>query len=435
MRTAFLFPGQGSYLPGLLSDLLPDFPDARATLDDIDRTCAESGHPAVSRLLTDPQAPTLDDLVVQRSAELDLALVAGALTVARILREATSGPDVVVGHSVGEISALAIAGALTVTDAVRVVAARTAALRGPTAPAGGMTAVSVGERRAEHLVGLIDSPSLVLATDNGPDQCVVSGTEADLAAVRRVAEAAEVRSVRLRAAAPFHNPMLRDAATALARTCAEIPMSAPALPVYSPILGRYVRTTEDVRAVVDRHLLQPVRFYDALLRLHHDGVRRYVESGGREILAGLVRTGLPAGVQTVAPLRQRCTSAEFRAQLGATAPEPDPARVAPAAHVRAARPESPAAPENLIGRLRTVYAEVLGYPAELLDDDVDLEADLGIDSIKQIEAFRTARQRLGIAEPPPDLRITSYTTLVELAEVLRDLADGNGHRRTTEVGR
>ncbi|MEV6560915.1 acyltransferase domain-containing protein [Nocardia sp. NPDC051756] len=429
-RTAFMFPGQGSYVPGILATLISEFPSARKTLDQIDEMCDEHGHAPVSRLLTDPAAASLDDLIADRSPDLDVALFAGNIVTYRILVETGLHADVVVGHSLGEVSAFTAAGALTVRDATRLVFDRTTALRGCSIPDGGMVALAVGSRRATHLTGLIDDPSTVLAVDNGPDQSVISGPSAALTEAEHIAAAAGIQATRLRAIHPFHNRLLRDAAETLARSFAGIPVAEPKIPVYSPVLGRYVQSAEDVRAWVERHMTQPVLFYDGLLRLYRDGVRRFVESGGRDTLTTLVPACLPAAAATIAPLRRRCSAAEFRrAADGTVQVEAVPATAPAAESANGHRPTSttdepadlPAADE-LFEQIRQIYADALGYPVDLLDADIDLEADLGIDSIKQIEAFRLARQRFGLPEPPAEVRVTSYSTLTELAELLRRLA-------------
>ncbi|WP_405164649.1 acyltransferase domain-containing protein [Nocardia sp. NBC_01499] len=439
-RTAFMFPGQGSYVPGLLANLINEFPSARKTLDHIDEACDEHGHAPVSRLLIDRDAASLDDLVADRSPDLDVALFSSGIVTYRILVEAGLHADVVVGHSLGEVSAFTAAGALTVRDATRLVLARTAALRDISSLDGGMIALAVGSARARHLTGFIDEPSAVVAVDNGPDQCVISGSTTALVMVEQLAAAAGIRATRLRAAKPFHNRLLRDAAEAFARAVDDIAVAEPKIPVYSPVLGRYVQSAEDIRAWVARHLTKPVLFYDGLLRLYRDGVRHYVESGGRDTLTSMVPACLPAAAETIAPLRQRYSAVQFRQAIGSGDAVPAPAAnpvanpvVNPVAEAtNGSAPTSTDAPaalpaaDELFAQIRQIYADALGYPVDLLDADVDLEADLGIDSIKQIEAFRLARQRFGLPEPPAEVRVTSFSTLTELAELLRTLADRTG---------
>lgn len=412
-------------------------------LEEVDAVCEERGRAPISRLLVDRDAPSPDDLLIARPADLDLAMFASAMAAFAALGAAGVRPDVVVGHSFGEMSALTAAGALGIADMTRAVCIRSEVLRRVQPPAGGMVALSLDLRRTTHLVGFLDEPNLVVAVDNGPEQCVVSGPTAALDNLQRFAQAAGVRAIRLRAAYPFHNPLLREANEAMNAELAEVPISAPRIPVYSPLHGGYLRSADEVRAMTQQHLLRPVMFYDGLLRLHRDGVRTFVESGGRETLTALLPSCLPRGVKAVAPLRRRCTAEEFRQALAgtetggtrphaATGTRPDPV---PEVEVVAKTHAPPVVDEpreqptrivlpgegELIARLRTTYAEVLGFPEELLEKDVDLEADLGIDSIRQLEAFDLARREFGLGAPSEELRVTSYTTLAELAGLLRDL--------------
>ncbi|QBS43544.1 acyltransferase domain-containing protein [Nocardia sp. CS682] len=478
VRTAFMFPGQGSYIPGALHRLINEFPAARAVLDQIDEVCVELGHAPVSRLLVDPGAPSLDDLVADQSADLDAALFASNIVTFQILVAIGRHADVVLGHSLGEVSAFTAAGALTVPDAARLVFSRTTALQSNSIPSGGMLALSVGSHRAAHLVDFVAEPRVAVAVDNGPEQCVISGPDDGLTDVERVAAAVGIRATRLRAIQPFHNRLLLDAADDLSRAFADIPVTEPRIPVYSPVLGRYVGSADDIRSWVGGHLTRPVLFYDALLRLYRDGVRCFLESGGRNTLTRLVPACLPAAARTVTPLRRRCSAAEFRQAVESPEPGPPDSDVADAAPKRAdtdgqtsngklaasfvpvpvavpersaepksSAPEPSPAPEHsvtpepspaaaqttglpeaadLVAQIREIYADTLGYPAELLDADVDLEADLGIDSIKQIEAFRLVRQRFGLPEPSTEIRVTSYSTLAEVAELLRRLAHQDG---------
>ncbi|WP_194837608.1 acyltransferase domain-containing protein [Nocardia sp. XZ_19_369] len=484
VRTAFMFPGQGSYIPGALHRLINEFPAAQAVLDQIDEVCAELDHAPVSRLLVDPGAPSLDDLVADQSADLDAALFASNIVTYQILVSIGRHADVVLGHSLGEVSAFTAAGALTVPDATRLVFSRTTALQSNSIPSGGMLALSIGSHRAAHLVDFVAEPRVAVAVDNGPEQCVVSGPDAGLTDVERIAAAVGIRATRLRAIQPFHNRLLLDAADDLSRAFADIPVAEPRIPVYSPVLGRYVGSADDIRSWVGGHLTRPVLFYDALLRLYRDGVRCFLESGGRNTLTRMVPACLPAAADTVTPLRRRCSAAEFRQAVESAASGPpdsgavdaapkradtdggtsngkqaasfvpvpvavpesstEPKRTAPEQSTepdRSATPDHSATPESdaaeaqttglpgtadLVARIREIYADTLGYPAEMLDADVDLEADLGIDSIKQIEAFRLVRQQFGLPEPSAEIRVTSYSTLAEVAELLRSLADQDG---------
>ncbi|MDS1272202.1 acyltransferase domain-containing protein [Lipingzhangella sp. LS1_29] len=443
-RTAFLFPGQGSYIPGILSGIVERSPRAERVLATVDEVCTAEGRSPVSHLLRDTNSPSLAELSAERPDDLELVLFTGGVAAAEILAHLGLRADVVAGHSFGEISALTFAGALNVSAVVRLILRRQQAFRDASPPEGGMIALKLDARRTEHLVGLIDHPHLVLAVDNGPDQCVVSGPSELLTEVYQVAHAAGVDGTRLRVAHPFHNPVLREVADRLGTHTADLPFQAPRIPTYSALLGRYMTTAEDMRELAHVHLVRPVRFHNALLHLHRDGVRKFVESGPRDALTTVVDSCLPRHLTCVAPLRHRVSMAQleslvFQEDKTPSAAEPvPPHNDSPASEASRlpaeAADESPVEqPEDAGGtalpadgdirrELSRLYATHLELPEELITDDIDLEADLGIDSIKQLEVFAKARDRFGLPEPPEDLRVTSYTTLPEIIELIRRLA-------------
>lgn len=456
-RTALLFPGQGSYVPGLLAPLLKRARGAVEVLESVDSVCVETGRAPVSPLLTGADAPSIAELAEERPADLDLAMFASNLAAFEILSAHGIRGDVFAGHSFGELSALTAAGALSVENATRMICMRSEAFEEMPPAKGGMVAMALDLRRTSHLVGLLDDPDLVPAVDNGPTQCVVSGPWSALTGAEQLASAVGAAPVRLPTAYPFHSRMLRPVNALFSTKIAGIRFSSPTTPVYSAILGRYVESAADLRALADCNLTHPVMFYDGLLRLHRDGVRHFVESGSRDTLTRLAGTCLPPGVRTIAPFASRTTPdavartlaplvAESGTESGAqdatstdlarppapsaapgTVPQPSPAKAQ--THQPTVLPPAPRShetAEDIIRELRSVYAAFLELPEDLLDDEIDLEADLGVDSIKQIAAFERARQHLGRQRPPADLRTTSYTTLPRLAALIQELAPAEG---------
>ncbi|MEC4017087.1 acyltransferase domain-containing protein [Streptomyces sp. H27-D2] len=434
-RTAFLFPGQGAYIPGVLSKRIDQFPSARTLLDTVDETAAEYGHEAISPLLLEPDAASVDELLEQRPEALDLAIYAIDAAAYEILVGLGVRADVLVGHSFGELAALTSAKAVSVSDATRIVCERSAAFRQAELPESGMVALGLGARRAQHLVGLLDDSQLCLAVDNGPAQSVVSGPAESLQEVARLASAVGVRATRLRAGHAFHNPLLYGVTDVFSQATAQLPLHAPRVPVFSATLSRYLRTSADVRELVERHMVQPVHFYAGLLTLFQDGVRVFVEAGARQALAGLVRESLPSSARVTSLLPSRGSAEKLVEALrsadihvnGLPAPEepqsapiPVPPIATAADHVR---PRENALPDHpqLMAELAEIYAEQLGFPAELLTADIDLEAELGVDSLKQLAVFEHALRHYELSEPAPDRRVVA-TTLAQVSEVLQELS-------------
>jgi acyl transferase domain-containing protein len=213
-------------------------------------------------------------------------------------------PDVLLGHSFGDLIALTVSGAWSLDDGVRLVVLGDEALRRSAKARGGMVALDCGARRARALLAAVGERHLGVAADNSPGQVVVSGPHVGLERLSRVAGAFGVSATRLRVPHPFHNSVLAGTAKKFATDATVIPRRAPRLRVYSSILGGYVTGPADVDRIVAGHLTMPVRFLDAVRRVHADGVGEFVECGPKGTLTRLVTATLP-GVAVTAPLLRR----------------------------------------------------------------------------------------------------------------------------------
>ncbi|GAA4814092.1 acyltransferase domain-containing protein [Streptomyces ziwulingensis] len=431
VRTAILFPGQGAYLPGVLAERANRFPRAVEVLETIDEVVTARGHEPVSALLLDRDAPSLQDLLEGDSDRLDLAIYATNAVAAELLAGLGVRADVLMGHSFGEFAALSAAGAISVADVASMACARIEAFRRAAPEEGGLVALDIAAWRADHLVGLLDEPGLRTAIDNGPGQTVLSGPLPSLKTVEKTATELGIRATRLRAGYAFHNPLLNDAADLFRQATADVVISAPRTPVFSPILGRHVVGAEDAREVVERNMIAPVPFYDALLTLFRQGTRLFVEAGARQALSGIVRSSLPTAAVAVPLLPSRGDLDGIAAALdeagvrtrwqpddhhapgeAADPPETEPALAAEDAQ-SGGRPE-------LLGELAALYADDLGFPAEMLTADIDLEADLGVDSAKQTALFERVRRQYRLPDVQGERRAEA-TTLERIAELVEEL--------------
>lgn len=189
------------------------------------------------------------------------------------------------GHSLGEISALTAAGALTPEDALHVVVER-GRLMGE-AQAGGMIVVRADAEQAEELAA---ATGTVVANDNGPGQVVLSGTERALAAVKPAARERGIKARRLDVAGAFHSPLMRSAARRLRGVLADLPVSAPTAPV---LCCATARPFHDVRSQLPLAVTAPVRWREVLDLLDARGARRFLDVGPGDVMSGLVRRTLP----------------------------------------------------------------------------------------------------------------------------------------------
>ena len=287
MRSAWIFPGQGSQVVGMGRDLYEQFPAARAVFDEADavlglpltRLCFEG--PAEALTATENAQPALLTMSVAVLAALDA--------------QARSAPAFVAGHSLGEYSALVAAQALDFPTALRLVRRRGELMARATE--GTMAAVmgldleplerACGEARALGPV--------VIANENAPGQLVISGASAAVARAGELAKAAGAsRVIPLKVSAAFHSPLMAEAAAGLGSAIEQAAVRTCAIPVIANVTGRPIREPDEVRAELVRQVTAPVRWIASIEYMLDAGVERFVEIGAGTVLAGLVKRIAPA---------------------------------------------------------------------------------------------------------------------------------------------
>jgi [acyl-carrier-protein] S-malonyltransferase len=289
MSIAFIFPGQGSQAVGMGAELAKAYAPARAVFAEVDEALGQS----LSTLIwVGPE----DQLTLTENAQP--ALMAVSLAVIRVL-EAEKGLSLedsvafVAGHSLGEYSALAAAGSLSLADTARLLKARGQAMQ---------TAVPVGEGAMAALLGADLSQAQELAkaasegevcaaaNDNAPGQVVISGTRA--AIERAVAHAPKFgarRAVSLPVSAPFHCALMQPAAAVMQEALSEVKISAPAVPLVANVLASAISDPEAIRARLIEQVTGMVRWRESMLYLRDQGVDSLYEVGAGRVLTGLAR--------------------------------------------------------------------------------------------------------------------------------------------------
>ena len=287
MSTAFLFPGQGSQFVGMGRDLYDRQPAARALFDEAD---ARLGFP-LSRLCFDGPEETLTDTAVQQPALYTTSLAAWAVLTERGQADAAY----VAGHSLGEFSALAAAGALGFADGLALVRRRGELMKlaGQRQPGGmaavlGLDAAPVAEVCAAAAAET--GGTVGVANDNCPGQVVITGDETALTrAMRLLAEAGARKVVRLPISIAAHSPLMDSVADAFAAAVTAAPLSAARIPVVANVTARPITTPDEIRAELTAQLTAPVRWTDSVRQLGALGVDAYVEVGPGDVLLGLVK--------------------------------------------------------------------------------------------------------------------------------------------------
>lgn len=284
-KIAFVFPGQGAQAVGMGQDVYDCHEGAR-------RVFAAADH-ALGFSLTDIIFHGPEELLKQ-TANTQPALVAVSLALYEAFREKGIRPDYVAGHSLGEYSALAVAGVIGSEDAIRTVRAR-GQLMEQAVPGGlgAMAAVLGAERSAlaSLCASVTDSIGAVeLANVNCPGQIVVSGTrEGVQAVVERGKEAGAKRVIPLEVSGPFHSSLMRPAAEQLSGVLAELPMNPAAVPVVANVTARPVQEPEAIRRLLVEQVYSPVLWEDTVAWLIAQGVDTFVEIGSGSVLAGLIK--------------------------------------------------------------------------------------------------------------------------------------------------
>jgi [acyl-carrier-protein] S-malonyltransferase len=280
MKIAFCFPGQGSQDVGMGRAIADEFPEARAVYDeaseavgfDVGRLCFEGSLDELTR--TEFQQP---------------ALVATSVACLRAVQTLGIRPDYVIGHSVGEYSALAAANAISAGEAVALVRERGEAMAEAARVTPGAMAAVLGLEDAvvEELCASIEG--VWPANYNCPGQVVVSG---ETSAVSRLIEEATARgarkAVKLRVSGGFHSPLVARAAERLRPAIAKASWRDPATPYMSTVSAR-LENAQRIAALLVEQLTAPVRFTQAVSGLVKDGVETFVEIGPGQVLSGLLR--------------------------------------------------------------------------------------------------------------------------------------------------
>lgn len=287
MSRAFVFPGQGAQTIGMGKELAEAYPAARAVFQEVDEALGEP----LSALIWDGDIETL---TLTQNAQP--ALMATSMAAMRALDAEGVGISqaaFVAGHSLGEYSALAAAGALSVTDAARLLRARGLAMQ---------DAVPVGVGAMAAILGLdldairavaeeaADTDICQAANDNDPAQVVVSGHKD---AVERAIEIAKAkgakRAVLLPVSAPFHCALMQPAADAMADALRDVDIKAPAAPVIANVIAAPESDPDRIRSLLVDQVTGAVRWRESVMEMGKRGVTEIWEIGAGKALSGMIR--------------------------------------------------------------------------------------------------------------------------------------------------
>lgn len=473
-RIAFLYPGQGAHYAGVLSSARMHRGAARTVLESVDAVAVRRlGKSLGQALLVDRR--TTADLLANDPELLQLCIYGVSVAMSTVLRVAGIDRGVHLGHSFGEISALASVGALEVQEGAEVVCDRIEALA-PVAgdPVTGMLAVAAPVEAVQALIERFPATQdtrvqVCIAVINHRGQTVLSGEASELDRFAALGAINGMSTRRLDAPCGFHHPRLSSAAARFADRLSHRRFATVApRSVFSPILGRFYTPGDDLRGALASHLTQPVDLPRAISHLFAAGVDSYVECGAHDALSKSVVRILGPGKAAVFPLlkpggdedhgitqllqhlrtmnisqsetrapssnallaefesfwheRAHAISEQlksefvrFLAQRAAPAPAataPAPAPVLPVANRVISR-------EALFAQLVAIYAEAMEYPEEVFTEQVELEAELGIDSVKQTEIIQRISAKYALPPLPASFRAGDFKSMGRIVDFVQ----------------
>jgi [acyl-carrier-protein] S-malonyltransferase len=294
MGLAFIFPGQGSQAVGMGADLAAAFGAARAVFEEVDDALEQK----LSLLMR--EGPD-DQLTLTENAQP--ALMAVSLAVIRVL-EHDFGVGVdraafVAGHSLGEYSALAAAGSISLADTARLLKLRGQAMQRAVPVGAGAMASLIGPKTDLALAEAAAAAGsalgvCVVANDNNTGNVVISGAKA---AVDRAIEKAKelgARAIPLNVSAPFHCPLMQPAADEMAEALARAAIVAPKTPLVANVTARPVHEPDVIRALLVEQVTGRVRWRESMAWLAGEGgVSRFAEAGAGKVLTGMAKRIAP----------------------------------------------------------------------------------------------------------------------------------------------
>ena len=284
MKIAFLFPGQGSQSVGMGKHFADASPAAAAVWRKADEAVGFS----LSRLCFEGPA---DELALTASTQP--AILTASVAAAAVLSERGISPDLCAGHSLGEYSALVVAGALGFADAVRLVRKRGEFMQDAVPVGAGAMAALMGldvEAAEKACAEAAQGEVVNVANINSPGQIVIAGHKGAVErAVKVAAGLGGKKSVLLPVSAPFHSALMKPAADRLAAELERVAVRAPRVPVVRNVDAGLTTTADDVKPFLIRQVASPVRWTDCLTALASEGATVWLEVGPGRVLSGLLK--------------------------------------------------------------------------------------------------------------------------------------------------
>ncbi|MBS4459548.1 ACP S-malonyltransferase [Lactococcus petauri] len=282
MKTAFLFSGQGAQKLGMAKDLYDEFDIVRETFDQASQVLGYNLRELIDN----------DETKLNETQYTQPAILTTSVAILRLLSEQGIKPDLVAGLSLGEYSALVASGALDFAEAVALVAKRGQYMT-EAAPTGSGKMVAVMNTEAALIEEICEQAAergiVSPANYNTPAQIVIGGqAEAVDYAVELLKEAGVKRLIELKVSGPFHTAILKPASEKLAKELQQVNFNSFKLELISNTTAKVMKDSE-VKELLTRQVMEPVRFYESIETMKALGVQRFIEVGPGKVLSGFIK--------------------------------------------------------------------------------------------------------------------------------------------------
>lgn len=420
---AACFPGHGSQSIGMFHGCLSGFPEARQVIARADDLYKERYGERLSTTVGSGR----DDRLTMPTV-MQPAIVTASLAMFAVLEAAGIPVSMLMGHSLGEYSALIASRAVSFEDGFAAVMDRAETIESiPYAMRGAMAVALPRSLHDMHRVRAVVAElscrgPLSIAIVNSDEQLVVSGSRALVADVTERLAAESIESFALPIPVGFHSPVLSPVVTEFEHRLERYHWNRPDIPVISTITQGTLQPgdVEHLPQLLAGQLVTPFDFRDCIASCRSAGARVFVDMGPKHIIGTLIEHQLHDGGATVLKLdcgpdggartAERIQSLQWLCGTQGNGRKAESEPTKPAA--TAPRPTA----DDVRTALLDALCEATGYPAEVIDPDMDLEADLGIDSVKQMQALGTVAERVGIQ--PESLDLSQARTLRQIIECL-----------------
>ncbi|MEC8192296.1 MAG: SDR family NAD(P)-dependent oxidoreductase [Myxococcota bacterium] len=446
-KVAFLFTGQGSQYIDMGLDLAEMYPVVAATFDEADEVMTpELGRPLRDFIRRNPEIPEEEQFERLRDTEISQpATLTVDVAILRLLAAHGILPDMVAGHSLGEYAAAVAAGILSFRDALVAVSARGREMAGVQIDdKGRMAGIAASVDKVQEV--LAEIPGYVVpANKNCATQTVIAGASEPVEAAIEAFVSRGITVYPLPVSHAFHSSIVAPASAPLKTVLERLDIRPPQRPITTNVTSRYYPDGADARAeiidILAKQVAAPVEWIAQVERMYADGARIFIECGPKRALTGFVASILKrrphraiytnhpkrGGVASFQDALASLTTLGFdvSAHPGAAIPDifaPPPPRLATSAAMRKwtpapvdeGRPTQPQATPFILRAVLDVVAMATGYSPEELNLDDELEADLGIDTVKQAEVIAHVRDRFRL-DHDPGFRLSQHRTLRDLA--------------------